>query len=198
LQPDISNSISWNPISYTGSFDINIIGVNSGNSYIIAQAIPAQATDKQSIQWIPKTGSYQKDTKFVVQICRTGTTICAKSNSFTINFNLIGTSPSPVTQSAPQILYPIGGEILSSGVPTSISWNPINYSNSFDVSIKGVYTGNIYSIAQNVPAQATDKQSIQWTPNLANYQKEPSGFVIQVCVSGTNICAQSANSFIIQ
>ncbi len=99
---------------------------------------------------------------------------------------------------APQILYPVGGEILSSGVPTSISWNPINYSDSFDVSIKGVYTGNVYSIVQNVPAQATDKQSIKWTPNLTNYQKEPSGFVIQVCVSGTNICAQSANSFTIQ
>lgn len=78
--------VSWNPVTYSGTFDVSIIGINSGNSYIISQSVPVQATDKQSISWTPTAGMYEKDTQFIVQVCRTGTTLCSKSNSFTINF----------------------------------------------------------------------------------------------------------------
>ncbi len=95
LQGNITNFISWNPISYSETFDVSIIGIDSGNSYLIIQNVPAKATDKQSIQWTPKTGMYEKDTRFMAQVCRTGTTLCSKSNGFTINFpNTSQTQPS--------------------------------------------------------------------------------------------------------
>lgn len=78
--------VSWNPVTYSGTFDVSIIGINSGNSYIISQSVPVQATDKQSISWTPTAGMYERDTQFIVQVCRTGTTLCSKSNGFTINF----------------------------------------------------------------------------------------------------------------
>lgn len=78
--------ISWNPVTYSGTFDISVIGINSGNSYIISQNVPSKDTDKQSISWTPTAGMYEKDTQFIIQVCRTGTDLCSKSNGFTINF----------------------------------------------------------------------------------------------------------------
>lgn len=94
LQSDTVNYISWNPVSYSGTFDISIIGVSSGNNYSIVRNVTAQATDKQSVQWTPRVGMYEKDTQFIAQVCRTGTNLCSKSNKFNISFPLLIPSES--------------------------------------------------------------------------------------------------------
>ncbi len=178
--------ITWNPVNYSSSFGVFLKGVASGNVYIIKQNVPVQATDKMFVSWIPTQGSYEKDTQFIARVCRTGTTICDESNgSFTIS--------NPVTASL-TVLYPNGGEVLSYAQQSWISWTPDSYIGSYDVSIRGVNSGNIYSVKQNVPSSATDKLSVSWTPTAGNYEKDTL-FVARVCRSGTQICDESNSSF---
>ena len=120
LQGGTVNYISWNPVSYDGTFDVSIIGIGSGNSYLIAQGVAAQATNKQSIQWIPRAGAYQKDTQFIAQVCRTGTNLCSKSNGFTIIF-ATSTLPPIGISTTPPVMCPSWGCGLYVPFPISTS-----------------------------------------------------------------------------
>jgi hypothetical protein len=130
----------------------------------------------------------EKDTQFVAKVCKSGTQICDESNS---SFSI------PNSYSKPIILYPNNGEVLQAGVTQYISWTPQNNSGSFDVSIIGVYSGNYYSIAQNVPYVAADKISTSWIPTAGSYEKDTL-FKARVCITGTTICGDGQNNFSIQ
>lgn len=182
-----ATSISWTPNSYTGYFDIFVRGIGSGNLYTVSQNVPAQAADRMSASWTPTQGNYEKDTQFVAKVCKSGTQICDESNS---SFSI------PNSYSKPIILYPNNGEVLQGGITQYISWTPQNNSGSFDVSIVGVYSGNSYSIAQNVPYVAADKISTSWIPTTGSYEKDTL-FKARVCITGTTICGES-NNFSIQ
>ena len=177
--------ISWTPDSYIGSYDISIKGVNSGNVYSIKQNVLSSATDKLWVSWTPIYGNYEKDTRFVAQVCKSGTQICDESNS---SFSI------PI--SYPVILYPNGSEVLNWGQQTEISWTPDSDTGYYDVSVRGVGSGNIYNVSQNVSSKATDKLSVTWTPVQGNYEKDTQ-FVAKVCKSGTQICDESDSSFLI-
>ncbi|MBP6949175.1 MAG: peptidoglycan-binding protein [Candidatus Pacebacteria bacterium] len=183
-----STWISWTPDTYTGSYDVSIRGVSSGNIYNLSQNVQSRATDKLSVAWTPTANSYEKDTVFVARVCKSGTQICAESAS---NFTI------PNSYSKPVILYPNNGEILQSGITQYISWTPQNSSGSFDVAIIGVYSENEYWIKQNVSNAATDKLSVSWIPTAGLFEKD-SVFKVRVCITGTSICGESQNNFTVK
>ncbi len=175
--------ISWTPDSYTGYYDVSVRGIGSGNVYTISQYVPSKATDKLSVSWTPTQGNYEKDTQFVAKVCKSGTQVCDESNS---SFSI------PNSYAKPIILYPNNGEVLQGDIAQYISWTPQNNSGSFDISIIGIYSGNSYSVAQNVPYVASDKISTSWIPTTGSYEKDTL-FKARVCITGTTICGESNN-----
>jgi len=95
------------------------------------------------------------------------------------------------------VLYPNGGEVLDWGQTAYITWNSNDYSGSFDVSIRGINSGNFYSVKLGAAGQAADKMSVTWIPTLGSYEKDTQ-FKARVCITGTTICGESPNSFSIK
>ncbi|MEI8339720.1 MAG: hypothetical protein WCF94_03580 [bacterium] len=100
----------------------------------------------------------------------------------------------PKVLSYPTIIYPNGGEILIWNQPASISWTPDSPTGFYDVFVKGVQSGKIYTVSKQVSSRATDKLSVSWVPIQENYGND-TNFIVRVCKSETELCADGAAAF---
>ncbi len=150
--------------------------------------ISASTDNDGSYEWtIPTNLSsiYVGSQQITVQTV--GGSTYGRSATFTIS------SGSNVTVPSIQVLSPISGNSYSYGKTLPITWywlsTDVTTQTPVDISI----IGNNYKsvIAQNVSPQAgSDKQTYNWTMDTT-LSGGGSGFVINICKSGTTNCATS-------
>lgn len=203
FQSGVSQTISWTTPSlyiFSGNFDVILHAVASGNNYVIKQNIAPISSDKQSISWTP-VGPYEKDTQFVIQVCRTGTSICDQSDtSFTIlsnasqpSIHITGTSGNQTSDSS--INVNIGDTFTISGVPQNIQGLSYYYGSGYPTS--GYYNrafifnqefGNNNSCGNNEAAA-----NGTWTMTCTAKVSGSSNFFIEIYANGQTYRSNGVN-----
>lgn len=110
-----------------------------------------------------------------------------KSNTAVLNV----ISPAETSNKTLTIAYPSAGKVLTWGKKTEIAFTPTSwYIGSYDVYVRGVDSGVVYSIKKNIPTKVAFYLFAAWTPIQSDYQKD-SVFVAKVCRTDTSTCAES-------